>query len=172
MLVGIKNRPSFSIGLFLYGGLMHLVMWRILVYRGASQLDDMTFHNHPVTNATIAGLGALFAGALFSLLREQVSHQAKVAPMPLVLKAGLFGVVATFLASGSFYLLAALALTYWGRNQQQITNPAEYLVLYALALLPMMVFGVIIFMLCLPLSFLGGLGAGFLILWNVRSDKV
>src|SRR5438874_9423986 len=96
--------------LFVYGGLVHYLLFKLCTHWGYGVPGDEPLLRHRTTWVFITFVGgAYFTVFMLGSLRRALGH-ASAAVFPTVLRAGLFGVLATLATLESFYILAAIVL--------------------------------------------------------------
>lgn len=93
--------------LFIYGSLIHLLMFRTFVGWSFPPGTDRSVADDPLTNAAITVLGGAFVTAFMLPLLRRTWTQPSLRVLLVISKAAAFGVVATFLALQTFFVLGS-----------------------------------------------------------------
>jgi hypothetical protein len=136
-----------AVFLFVYGGIVHLLMFRLLAW-------PMDRASGPPMGAGIFALGGVVLSALFHGASRRVWSMTKFA---------LLGVLATFLVFEIFLLCFAVAAVASGWRDFKALSLSEQAVMFGLAVLSVHTYNLSLLVYLLPVGLLEGLLAGGLI---------
>lgn len=106
-----RVRVLFSdLALFPYGGLAHLVLFRLYVHFIYQPPADRSFVDHPVTNCAIGLLGGMFVSVLTLLVLGRPRARASLGGLPLVATTTGLEVAGTALTIQGFLILTSVFL--------------------------------------------------------------
>ncbi len=111
-----RPRRKLSAFFFLYGGLIHFLLFRWYVSNGYPPPSDRTFVNHPATNIAAVVLPGISVSWFMLRLLDQALRPAPQKPSSIVLKGGVYGVLATVFALEAFFVLCSVYLALWSAS--------------------------------------------------------
>lgn len=157
----MNRRAALPILFFIYGGLVHLFILRWYVHEYYTHTEN-AFVNHILTNLSLIALGGVsFAVAMFC-----VSRSSSGLPAPkkrvLLLRGGLYGLLATASSLEAFFVLASAYLSLSERFRPSATS--SFWVFTSL-FVSMQTYGMDIIIKSSPLAFAFGMGGAVLIAW-------
>jgi len=100
-----------SLLFFLCGGLIHFLLFRWFVWNSQPHGESADFANHPAINIAAFVLPGLSVAWFMSRLLRRAFRVQPESAQKIVLKGGLYGVLATTVGLEAFYFFCALGLT-------------------------------------------------------------
>jgi len=145
---------------FLYGGLIHFLLFRWFVSRGYPAGSETSFVNHPATNIAAVVLPGISVSWFMLLLLRQALRTDSNRASRIVLKGGFYGVLATILALEVFYVLCSF---YIGLRASGEPFPV-WLWAIPLAFIGIQTYGLEPIIDSIPFAFIyGAIGAAFIL---------
>ncbi len=162
LIIRGRNIAAYAPLIFVYGAVVHLLLFRWYVHAAYSPPSDRAFADHPLTNIGVALLGgASVALFMLALLRRTLTSDS-VQSLRVVFKGGLYGVLATSIALETFFLLASVYLASWMRPGD---SGASWWSVFMFFLISMQTYGTDLLVRAVPCALVYGSIGGVFALW-------
>ncbi len=112
-MVLVIPRRKLSVFFFVYGGLVHLLLFRWYVSYAYAPPSDRSFVNHPATNIAAAVLPGISVSWFMLHLLDQALRTDFKRASSIVLKGGVYGILATVLSLEAFIVLCSVWIALW-----------------------------------------------------------
>jgi hypothetical protein len=150
---------------FVFGALLHLSFWRWYIHLtyATSPPDSRTFVDARLTNIAIPVVTGVSVTFFFRRFLGNTLRRAVAGLLETILRAGFYGLAATFCGFEAFYLLASVYLA--ASPHSPVRPPTISMIpgVVPLLMIEFASFGAMPVAACLPFSFLFGSIAGFAI---------
>ena len=149
--------------LFVYGGLVHLFLFRLYVGWAYRPPADRSFVDHPLTVGTITILGGAHVALFMLRLLRQIRSRASLRVFSVAWRGAAFGVLSTGITLHVLFVSTSILLALLPRRVA-VPDGMGFLGAFILSLIGIETYGIEAMVLSLPFDLCYGLLGGLIVL--------